>query len=495
MSSSRSQRFDELVSKYLDSILSPEEEAELLVLIDKPEHAGAFFEATRLNAEISGVLAEPVSDEEMEVFVARELGKARKTSSRICNAILSSLPNQIAPRHPVAQPLETDRRTKLRLITFPWLISLCLHAAAIVLFILNFSYTRDAAPALNNAPKVSQNNIESESIARIGSVNGGAYTTEASGKNQVSTASDLSEGQGVETIGHGSMADITFDDGTALTLDADTRIQQVSGGQPGRNKGKRVVLDTGTLRVAAAKQPAGRPMEFITDNAKAIVLGTRFTLSNKSGTTRLEVSEGVVRLDRLFDHASVAVKAGEFAIVKAGVELVVRPLPANTGRNFVKGVSLYGIAVTIEGEPWLPYTQALADGLSIDAAPLPNGGNVHKIFVTPVPATDPDTRKMLNSRAYSYQKDMTLTQSIGNGDYEIFLWVIECVSSNNRLFDVQIGSSVWHGVGRQNMSEWKKYGPFRTHVADGKLSVNLKRITGNPTVSGFAIYSVPPDAQ
>jgi hypothetical protein len=68
------------------------------------------------------------------------------------------------------------------------------------------------------------------------------------------------------------------------------------------------------------------PVVLATRHAEVTVLGTRFRLAVQPDSTRLEVTEGRVRLVRLSDKAAVEVKAGQFAVAGPG-ELAARPLP------------------------------------------------------------------------------------------------------------------------------------------------------------------------
>jgi hypothetical protein len=64
-----SQHFEELCSKYMDEVISHEEEAELLGYLQEPELEARFLELTQINDEISGLLAAPVADEKMAELV------------------------------------------------------------------------------------------------------------------------------------------------------------------------------------------------------------------------------------------------------------------------------------------------------------------------------------------------------------------------------------------------------------------------------------------
>jgi ferric-dicitrate binding protein FerR (iron transport regulator) len=85
--------------------------------------------------------------------------------------------------------------------------------------------------------------------------------------------------------------------------------------------GKHVRLHRGSLVADVAPQRI--PMVIVTPQAEARVLGTRFTLSS-GAVTRLEVTEGRVRLTRLSDGKVFEVGAGCFATTESTVVLPIR---------------------------------------------------------------------------------------------------------------------------------------------------------------------------
>ena len=71
----------------------------------------------------------------------------------------------------------------------------------------------------------------------------------------------------------------------------------------------------GKLEATVARQRPFKPLLVRTPNAEARVLGTKFTLTTTTNRTRLDVSEGSVRLTRASDGAAVKVGAGQYAVV------------------------------------------------------------------------------------------------------------------------------------------------------------------------------------
>ncbi len=79
-------------------------------------------------------------------------------------------------------------------------------------------------------------------------------------------------------------------------------------------QGKQVELRRGEVHAKVAHQPAGRPMIMRSAVGRAEVIGTRLTLSAVNSLTRLEVHEGLVRLTRDRDGASLDIPANHFTL-------------------------------------------------------------------------------------------------------------------------------------------------------------------------------------
>jgi hypothetical protein len=142
--------------------------------------------------------------------------------------------------------------------------------------------------------------------------------------------------------------------------------------------------------------------------------------------------------------------------------------------EFVKGINLGGTAVTIEGNLWDSYEQALASGLTIPEA------TAITTAIVPVPYAPPPLRQMLNSAVCNPQT-LELNQTLPNGTYDIYLWVIENYKTNWHSIQVQLnGQSVATQVGKLPLNNWARYGPYQTTITDGLLTLSLS--TGTPTV-------------
>ena len=101
---------------------------------------------------------------------------------------------------------------------------------------------------------------------------------------------------------------------------------------------------------------------------------------------------------------------------------------------------------------------------------------------------------MLNSCAWQLQQSMTISQTIPNGVYQVFIWFLEDYKLNYRNFSLRLeGNTVATGLGTQlGVGNWAKYGPYNVTVVDGQLTMDLVRVTGDVVVTGLEIYSLTP---
>lgn len=159
------------------------------------------------------------------------------------------------------------------------------------------------------------------------------------------------------------------------------------------------------------------------------------------------------------------------------------PPPPQPG--FVLGVNFNGGAGTIEGNPWISHAQALSSGLSFTGSP-----NLHTSAISPNPAVDPATAAMLNTAVWRQGADLSFAQSLADGSYDVFFWVMENYQSNVRSFDIRLeGGVVASNLGTMPLGEWRKYGPYRVAVSGGALNVDFLSRTGDAHVKGMAIFT------
>ena len=166
---------------------------------------------------------------------------------------------------------------------------------------------------------------------------------------------------------------------------------------------------------------------------------------------------------------------------------------AGGGPVFYRGINLNGPAVTIEGNNWLSYSSAVASGLTAQNAL----GWIDAASLALSPAADAATQTMLQSMLWRPAdkpgQGFSLRQTLPNGTYQVYCWVVENYINNSRSFDLKLeGVTAASAVGDQRLGQWKKLGPFTATVSDGALDLEAVRGSkGQPSISGLAIYSVP----
>ncbi len=131
-------------------------------------------------------------------------------------------------------------------------------------------------------------------------------------------------------LGTNASATITYGaEKTRLELSAGTELKLAS-----LARGKRFVLHEGRIEAAVARQRPWKPMILTTAQAEARVLGTKFTVTAETNATRLEVTEGNVKLTRTSDDAAVKVPAGRYAVAAVATELAALPLTGSVLREY-----------------------------------------------------------------------------------------------------------------------------------------------------------------
>jgi ferric-dicitrate binding protein FerR (iron transport regulator) len=212
-------------------------------------------------------------------------------------ALTAALLQRPTARHPAARPRPPrSRRLTAGAGRWPWLVAAMLVAAI------------TAGMAILGGRPAS--GPDEPGVATI---------TEATGRSTISghgANTDASPGMSLRAgarlaVGADARLLVTYADGSRLALDPDSRVALLTDGGP------LVVLERGGIEAAISPQPAGRPFRLTTPQGQVEVVGTRFRLRVAGAITRLEVSDGKVRLSRSDDHATVLVQAG-FACAAAG---------------------------------------------------------------------------------------------------------------------------------------------------------------------------------
>ncbi len=172
-----------------------------------------------------------------------------------------------------------------------------------------------AAPPPPEAPKPRETQAEA-AWAVVTRAEGSVTLVGAHGRTPLQAGTELHAGDALETAG-GAALSVRYPDGTLIDAQPDTSLADAAAdGRPG----KTLRLSRGAIAAQVATQPPGTPFVIQTPQATATVVGTALSLSVTSTATRLEVREGRVRLSRKSDNKSAEVAAGQFAVAGPGAE-------------------------------------------------------------------------------------------------------------------------------------------------------------------------------
>lgn len=119
----------------------------------------------------------------------------------------------------------------------------------------------------------------------------------------------------------GGLIVVKFPDATRLELGHGTLLREVSQG----SAGKRIRQESGQVTADVSKQAA--PFVLATPEADVVVLGTKFTVACASGSTKIDVREGRVKVTRPSDGASTEVPAEHGVLVTATGPVEAKPFP------------------------------------------------------------------------------------------------------------------------------------------------------------------------
>lgn len=187
-------------------------------------------------------------------------------------------------------------------------------------------------------------------IVRVSAMGGSFLWTGDGGQvvNSIVSGSELGGGT-LEGLAPDSWAQLQFlNDGTTVTLSGKSLLTFSEYSQ------KELHLREGNISADVAKQPTGRPMLIHTRSATLEVLGTKFDVQAQLTSTKLNVSQGKVRLKRLHDGSSLDVPAKHRAVAAADLALNLEQVPESVSHwqsNIPAGPeNLLG--------KWLPATEA-----------------------------------------------------------------------------------------------------------------------------------------
>lgn len=320
-------RFDLLVSDYLDGALDAEGAAELSRLLEgDPERFRLFVDLVRQ----AGALSAELGEHDSAGFIRRVLVEAEQGRTGFVRSVM------------------TEVRRPRRVLSRKVAAGLVAASLAIVLglvFSLNGSRNANAAIAVlvhaGPGARFVRDGVEREARAGL----------------QIRSGDELSSGDE-------EAARFRYPgEQTEVDMEPRTRLVLLDG-----PSGKRIELRRGELSAQVAPQPGRRPMVIAAPQARAEVLGTRLKLSAVEDATRLEVEEGRVRLTRSIDGASIDVPARHYSVAEGQAPLTAEPVPPPPTRPPV--VTGFSLIQTDTPRHAIPGYETLRDGAVIPLARL-----------------------------------------------------------------------------------------------------------------------------
>jgi len=300
-------RFEELISKYLDDTATPDDEAELARLIQtNGENRQEFFADYDFD-QLLTVLHKPVNHTSIDAI----LTQVRAESDPFVESVVQEVREWEVrtPSHNESWWKQISRWLDGRRLSLG--VSSALALALITGLLVWFFGPTMGDPIL---AEFQGNGV---------SVERGTEFIPASLRMSLKPADIL-------RTGTNETATVTFGrERTRLDLHPGTELKLNE-----MSRGKRFALSAGKLEASVARQRPFRAMMIVTPQAEARVLGTKFTLEVDTNSTHLEVTEGKVRLTRASDGLAVKVTAGHYAIAATNAELAALPVTGRILREY-----------------------------------------------------------------------------------------------------------------------------------------------------------------
>jgi hypothetical protein len=143
--------------------------------------------------------------------------------------------------------------------------------------------------------------------AVIGKVEGEVVLIRDGQQQTLAAMAEVRDGDQFETSASGKLT-LRYRDGTTVELNGKTKAKFRTGWS------KEMTISKGHISADVTPQQFAATMKFRTPAADAHVLGTKLRITAREGGTRLDVTEGSVKLARTSDDNSVLVAAGHYGI-------------------------------------------------------------------------------------------------------------------------------------------------------------------------------------
>ena len=269
----------ELLLKYLDGNLLPQEKAHVADLLRCDPEARAFL---REVAEQAVTIADA---ERVEQRRRGELGERLEWAGNR------------------RQALKIIGGSRTRLAKWPWAVA----AAAVIALIASVCL---------------QWQVSEPDIAKVTGLSGPLQWTGDGGRVVYDLRAGIKlPGGTIEGITPSSWFELEFSDGSTVTISGNSMLTLSDHGQ------KKLYLKKGNMSGNVKPQPKGQPMLVYTRSAMLEILGTQFEVETELAATTLNVNEGSIQVKRFSDGSTVVVPARHRLIAAADREMLPAPVP------------------------------------------------------------------------------------------------------------------------------------------------------------------------
>ncbi len=170
------------------------------------------------------------------------------------------------------------------------------------------------------------NPLASEPVATVRSVAGDVQLSDASGKTSpVNVKDGIRSGQVINVGDDESQAEILLADGTQITLSSGSTLRFSGGNVKDKDQ---LHLEKGAMQVQSDQPAPQANLVLTTAHARIVPAATRFRLYHEKDSSRVELEEGKMSVERLTDHTSVEITEGSFVVARIEEKpLTPQPMP------------------------------------------------------------------------------------------------------------------------------------------------------------------------
>jgi WD40 repeat protein len=195
-------------------------------------------------------------------------------------------------------------------------------------------------------------------LATVRSVEGEVVRLSSTGQTPAKAGDLLRPGDTLRVEGEDGSAAIEYADGTVIRLQSGSVVRSPV------DRAVRLDLLAGAMEVVAGRPASQEAAIFSTQHSRYVARGTHFRLYHDEASSRLEIEQGKVRLERPARGESVEVGAGNVAISAPETPVEIRPLAFGSG-ELTQTLRAAGQKVTLADDDRTLVTNNWQNGLRV----------------------------------------------------------------------------------------------------------------------------------